>query len=360
MNITISVAISADNFMDDNSPQRLILSNQEDWAEVYRLRADSDAILIGAQTLRSDNPSLGVKSEELREARTRRGSSREPVRVVLSGKGVISADLKLFNKGEGQIIIFSNIARPELEHLCEVVVKDSYDIFYVITELEKRGIKNLFVEGGVNVLNQLFATRLYDRVRVARNTTVMVKDSTAPHLKLPTDITSLPVEKQTLAEVEVSTYFAHKQDNSTVDKLYMSRAVEASRNSPPAATCYRVGAVVVTSKGEIFEGYTHEGSPTHHAEQIAIFKAQKNGAELKGSTIYSTIEPCSKRTSEPKSCSQLIMELGFSRVVFALYEPSCFVCCEGASNLRRAGVEVKQMAEFEAPVRKINAHVIGE
>ncbi len=359
MKIVVSVAISADNYMDDNTPQRLILSNEADWREVYQLRAEADGILIGAQTLRLDNPSLGIKIEELKVERTNKGLTGEPMRIVLSGRGEISPDLKLFHKGEGKVIIFSNIERPYLDGLCEVIVSDSYDIAYVITELDKRGIKNLFVEGGTKVLAQVFEHQVFDAVRVSRNTTIVVGDPKAPYLDIPSTVTSLKVENRKLEEIEVSTYFANKVDCSFNDKLYMSRALEASHNSPPAATCYRVGAVIVTRAGDVFDGYTHEGSPTHHAEQIAIDKALKNGAELKGATIYSSIEPCSKRSSEPKSCSQLIIEHGFSRVVFALYEPSCFVHCEGALNLRRAGIEVKYMDEFSEQVREVNAHVIG-
>ena len=46
MRITLSAAVTADGFLDDNSPRRLIISTPEDWAEVYRLRAAHDAILV--------------------------------------------------------------------------------------------------------------------------------------------------------------------------------------------------------------------------------------------------------------------------------------------------------------------------
>ena len=58
MRVTLSAAVTADGFLDDNSPRRLIISTPEDWAEVYRLRAAHDAILVGAETLRRDDPSL--------------------------------------------------------------------------------------------------------------------------------------------------------------------------------------------------------------------------------------------------------------------------------------------------------------
>ena len=118
-----------------------------------------------------------------------------------------------------------------------------------------------------------------------------------------------------------------------------------------------MGAVIVTRSGDRFTGYTHETSPTHHAEQEAILKATAAGADLHGASIYSSMEPCSTRSSEPESCSELILRHGFSLTVFALYEPSCFVCCEGAVRLRKGGVEVRVYPQLAGEVRAINGHL---
>lgn len=56
MRVTLSAAVTADGYMDDDSPRRLIISTPGDWEEVYRLRAAHDAILAGAETLRRDDP----------------------------------------------------------------------------------------------------------------------------------------------------------------------------------------------------------------------------------------------------------------------------------------------------------------
>ena len=155
---------------------------------------------------------------------------------------------------------------------------------------------------------------------------------------------------------EVTTYTLHP-DRTQEDLHYLRMAIDLSRRCTPCATCYRVGAVIVTRSGEIYTGYTHETSPTHHAEQEAIAKALAAGADLRGGTIYSSLEPCSTRSSEPESCSELILRHGFSRTVFALYEPSCFVSCQGAERLREGGVEVRVYDELGNDVRAINAHL---
>ena len=57
----LSCAVSIDGYLDDASPDRLILSGPEDLDEVDALRAAADAILVGAGTIRADNPRLLVR-----------------------------------------------------------------------------------------------------------------------------------------------------------------------------------------------------------------------------------------------------------------------------------------------------------
>ena len=138
---------------------------------------------------------------------------------------------------------------------------------------------------------------------------------------------------------------------------YLQMAIDESRKCIPSKSSYCVGAVILTRDGKLFTGYTHESSPTHHAEQEAIFKALRQGADLRGATIFSSMEPCSSRKSEPESCSEMIIRYDFRRVVFALYEPDCFVRCQGALNLRSRGIEVNVIDSLAEQVREINAHI---
>ncbi|MBQ5878931.1 MAG: dihydrofolate reductase family protein, partial [Alistipes sp.] len=90
MRVTLSYAVSSDGYLDDCTPQRLILSTPEDWQAVYRLRASQDAILIGAETLRRDNPSLKLV----------------PTRVVISRSGALDPEARFFTVGEARRIVF--------------------------------------------------------------------------------------------------------------------------------------------------------------------------------------------------------------------------------------------------------------
>ncbi len=347
MDITLSVATSRDHYIDDNTPQRLRLSTDKDWEAVHRLRAAHDAILVGGETLRRDNPTLGIKCE-----------GRAPLRVVVSGRGEIDPASKIFYCGESEVVIFSHLPHPELSHVASVITSEVIDIPLIITELEKRGVERLFVEGGAKILSLFLSSGEVSTLRVATNPNIVVGDHSAPRFDLPVWVEKMSHERENLGGMEVTTYTLRPPQISEEDTAAMRRVVEISRRSPSRESCYRVGALLKCVDGSQFEGYTLETSPTHHAEQAAIHKAQQAGVEIKGATIYSSMEPCSKRSSEPMSCSELIIKYGLSRALFALYEPSHFVECHGAENLRRAGVCVTYMPQFRDDVVEVNAHLL--
>src|SRR5438552_176240 len=67
--VVLSCAMSVDGYLDDATDRRLILSNEADLDRVDGVRADSDAILVGANTIRRDNPRLLVRSPAPRAPR---------------------------------------------------------------------------------------------------------------------------------------------------------------------------------------------------------------------------------------------------------------------------------------------------
>lgn len=58
MIVWASAAVSLDGYIDDTTSRRLVLSGTKDWEQVRALRAECDAVLVGAETIRKDNPAL--------------------------------------------------------------------------------------------------------------------------------------------------------------------------------------------------------------------------------------------------------------------------------------------------------------
>ena len=101
MEVIVSAAVSSDGYLDDCTPRRLVLSCAEDWAEVHRLRAWCDAILVGAETVRRDNPSLVIRDAGLRTWREWLGMKPDLTKVTVTAGGSLDAGARFFTEGPG-------------------------------------------------------------------------------------------------------------------------------------------------------------------------------------------------------------------------------------------------------------------
>lgn len=365
MKIIASVAISSDGYMDDCSPQRLVLSDTHDWAEVYVLRAECDAILVGAETARRDNPSLMLRDERLRRKRVLEGKSADIIKVVISGNCDLSPTLRFFKEGDSvpKIVITREDAPAKnifaLLPFATIILLPEITAHAIVDSLHKEGVETLLVEGGAQIIKMFIDEGMLDRMRLAVSP-VTVGEPKAPRLPyfgmLPFD----NHEKINIRKVGIMTVYDYEIQRGLTfeDRKYLKKAIDISRRSQPCPTAYRVGCVIKTLSGKIFEGYTHETNSSNHAEEEAIVKAVAAGENLYGATVYSSMEPCSTRNSKPISCSALLIKYGFSKVVYAYAEPDCFVRCEGAKIIRKAGIEVIEAPEYSGDVMQLNSHII--
>ncbi|MET9314193.1 deaminase [Kribbella sp. NPDC003505] len=148
-------------------------------------------------------------------------------------------------------------------------------------------------------------------------------------------------------------------DTAVPDRRWLEETIELSKKCPPSKTAFSVGAIIVSADGEVIAtGYSREGDPHDHAEETALAKVEGD-SRLASSTIYTSLEPCSRRSSHPLTCTQLILAAGLPRVVLAWREPNIFVDCEGAELLRAAGCEVIEIPDLAPAVRAVNAHLLG-
>ena len=161
----LSCCMSLDGYLDDSSPDRLVLSSAADLDRVDALRADCDAILVGAGTVRADDPRLLVRSERRRADRVARGLPPSPVRVVLTRSRDLDPGAAVFAGGPAPLLLGGDL--PD-----------------VLAELADRGVRRLLVEGGAGVLTALLSAGLADELRLAV-APVFVGDPAAPRLLGP-------------------------------------------------------------------------------------------------------------------------------------------------------------------------------
>lgn len=143
------------------------------------------------------------------------------------------------------------------------------------------------------------------------------------------------------------------------DEHWMSLAVGLAWQCPPSESAYSVGAIIVAGDGaELSRGYSRENDPIVHAEESALGKLADDAPRLAGATIYSTLEPCSRRRSRPRTCTELIIASGIRRVVIAWREPALFVAdCQGYELLEQAGLTVAELPAFTQRAMAPNRHL---
>ena len=98
-----------------------------------------------------------------------------------------------------------------------------------------------------------------------------------------------------------------------------------------------VGAVLVKGGEIIGRGWHHRaGGP--HAEIEALRDAEKKGNNVKGATLYVTLEPCSTHGRTPP-CTDAIMSAGIKRVVVGTTDPNPKHAGAAFKILTRAGIK---------------------
>ena len=133
------------------------------------------------------------------------------------------------------------------------------------------------------------------------------------------------------------------------DIRFMEHALALAREGVGLASPNpTVGCVIVNDGQIVGEGF-HQYDWRDHAEIVALKSAKERG---RGSTLYVTLEPCS-RTGRTGPCTEAIISAGVQRVVAAIEDPNPLNASRGFERLGLAGIEVvKDVGEDEA--RRLN------
>jgi 5-amino-6-(5-phosphoribosylamino)uracil reductase len=182
--VLLSVAQSIDGYIDDATPERLVLSSPEDLDRVDEVRASVDAILIGAATLRRDNPTLRVKSPQRVAAREARGEPPQLLRVIVSRSGNLPRDLRLWGSDGPKVVYVHKPnaadAAGQLDGLADIVPLGPEAGFSpMLDDLGARGIRRLLVEGGEQVHTGFLMEDLADELHLTIGG-FFVADTAAP------------------------------------------------------------------------------------------------------------------------------------------------------------------------------------
>jgi len=168
----LSCGMSIDGYIDTATDERLVLSNDADLDRVDAVRADSDAILVGAATVRNDNTRLLVRAPSRRAERIATGLPPTPIKVTVTSRAQLDPCAAFFVTGDTEKLVYCPTdavaeARCRLGAVATVVDGGRpIEMCRISEELRARGVRRLTVEGGGKVLTQFLTTGLADELHL--------------------------------------------------------------------------------------------------------------------------------------------------------------------------------------------------
>ncbi len=202
----VSCAVSLDGYLDDASPDRLVLSGPEDLDEVDELRAAADAILVGAGTIRADNPRLLIRDELRAAARERAGKPPHPLRVTVTASGALDPAARFFAGPRPPLVYAASavaaVTADKLDGKAVVIDAGAEpSLAAVLADLStERAVLTLLAEPGSTMARDLLAGNLVDELRLAI-APFFVGDAAAPRFGAPAPYPHGPAAPMTLVGV---------------------------------------------------------------------------------------------------------------------------------------------------------------
>ena len=142
-----------------------------------------------------------------------------------------------------------------------------------------------------------------------------------------------------------------------VDRKFMQLAVEVAQRSASEddKARPRVGAVVVRDGQMLATACRGELEAGEHAEYTALERKLKESNDVAGSTVYTTLEPCTRRGPNKLPCVTHLLDRRVSRVVVGMLDPNQVITGKGILELRRRNVEVSLFpVELMAKLEDLN------
>lgn len=132
-------------------------SSFEDMVRVHKLRAESDAILVGKNTIKNDNPKLTISEKYYK-------SDRTPKAVILDSRLELGRNYNIFNY-DREVIIFTSVPPPtKVEKNVRILSTNGSPITvkFILEKLKEINVEKLMVEGGRAVISNFIRSGLWD------------------------------------------------------------------------------------------------------------------------------------------------------------------------------------------------------
>lgn len=172
-------AMSLDGMTVTNLSDTRQISGSGAQCHTHQLRQSVDSILIGANTAIQDNPQLTVRLglNNQNPEIIKQQSIRQPLRIVLSSRGSLPLNLKIFDPtlpGKTLVVTTNAVDKTWYNTIsktietCVIAKNDQgqVDLPSLLDELGKREITSVLVEGGMTVHKRFFQDNLVNKIQM--------------------------------------------------------------------------------------------------------------------------------------------------------------------------------------------------
>ena len=148
------------------------IGNDADRELFHELRAQVDAVMVGAGTVRTERYGRIVRDPDRRERRRQAGLEPDPLAIVVSARLALDPDIPLLQDPDSRVVIVTASdgevegARAQVEYM-RVAAGDEPGVLGlapVMRELRERGVRTVLCEGGPVLNGTLLEERLIDEL----------------------------------------------------------------------------------------------------------------------------------------------------------------------------------------------------
>lgn len=135
------------------------ISSADSRADVHRLRAEADAVVVGGGTLRVDDPHLAVRDIE---------DATQPLRVALDTRAGVRPTARVLDDAAPTLLVVGEDADtghlPGVELLRLPLHDGRIDVHELLAGLYERGVRSVLLEGGPTLAGSFVAAGAVDQV----------------------------------------------------------------------------------------------------------------------------------------------------------------------------------------------------
>lgn len=248
----------------------------------------------------------------------------------------INVELRTFNEG-GQIRVdFLTDTKEDKEHVEELFKEYLY-------RSQESDVDNLIVQinhkksSAQQVEIELFEIHWKSQIRALQDKLAYSEKLLKAHQKIN--------ELYEIRSFNPQNILLLDQCNATHEDIeHMKLAIVLSRSCITEAQregeSPKVGVVIVKDKTVLAAAYRGQMIPGEHAEFTALEKIL-NEVDLSGSTVYTTLEPCTSRNHPKIPCAQRLIERNVKRVYIGMLDPNPDIRGLGQRILSNANIETQ-------------------